>query len=437
MQPLPRGRRALALVLASLAVSVVAQSCGARTGLPVPEPCEAIDLELERKIADLDMHIMLDSSGSMVDPAAGATTKWQATTTALQSFLQTPDADGLGVGITFFPVVDPNVPDQCGQNPSVCGDPDSCKQIGICLESETACQMDIGCVAPGFPEEPCVELGFCELAPDQACSQELGFPCAPGAGACIDYAFCDNHYTCDIGVYATPVVALQTLPEGSAAVVSAMQQREPEGATTTLPALIGVHQQATLGVSARPDRRQAVVLATDGLPTSCDASLESMSDDLAIEHLAEVAEAAAAAGVRTFVVGVFTELEAEQSQQNLDAIAKAGGTEAAFIVSAGLDLSDSFAQALEQARVVASTCEYPLPGGDDALELTLATITLEAPGRIDPLVLLDSASECSSGGSGVYAVADASGRRLVLCPSVCEESGDEGALIRVARSCGG
>jgi hypothetical protein len=178
------------------------------------------------------------------------------------------------------------------------------------------------------------------------------------------------------------------------------------------------------------------VLATDGLPTSCDASLEGMSDDIAIQHLAEVAEAAAAAGVRTFVVGVFTEVEAEQSQQNLDTIAKAGGTEAAFIVGADNDLSETFARALEQARVVATNCEYPLPAEHQDLDLGRTQLTLEATGLVDVLQLLESASQCTTGGSGVYVIDDAAGLRLVLCPSICEAVGDSvDAELRVTREC--
>lgn len=434
-----KGSGICGLVFAATLLAALGPSCGARTGLPVPEPCEAVDLELERKIADLDMHIMVDSSGSMIDAVSGsATTKWDATTTALQSFLEAPAAAGLGVGLTFFPVVDPNVPDTCGQDPNVCGVPDACQRVGICLESETACLVDVGCVAEGFPDEPCIPLGMCELDPEQICSEDpqFPFPCAQGLGACVDFAFCENHYSCDIGIYATPVVPTQSLPEGSNALVSAMQAREPEGATTTLPALQGVHAQATASASARPDRRQAVVLATDGLPTSCDESLDSMSDDLAIQHLAEVAEAAAALGVRTFVVGVFTDVEAQQSQENLDAIAKAGGTESAFIVDADLDLSETFARALEQARVVATSCEYPLPSEHQDLDLGRMDLTLESPGRLDTLELLESASQCSTDGAGVYAVADAAGRRLVLCPSICESVGDDlEPRLHVVREC--
>lgn len=383
------------------------------------------------------MHIMLDSSGSMADVAGGSsTTKWEATTTALQTFLQTPDAVGLGVGLTFFPIADPAVPEQCGHDYGACGVPGACQQVGICLDSETVCQMDVGCTAPGFPDEACTEIGFCELAPDQVCSEALGVPCGPGLGACIDFAFCENHYTCDVGLYANPVAFVQTLPEGQGALVGAMQEREPQGSTTTLPALQGVQAQATEGAASRPKRRQAVVLATDGLPTACDASLATMSDDLAIQHLVEVAEAAAAAGVRTFVVGVFTQAEAEQSQENLDAIAKAGGTEAAFLVSAELDLSDGFARALEQARVVASSCEFPLRSGSKRIDLAQATITLNLPGSTSTLELLESASQCTAGGVGVYAVEDPGGRRLVLCPSICEAVGDSvDVMVHLEREC--
>lgn len=417
-----------------MATIALVGACGARTGLPMPEPCEPLDLEVPRKIAPLDMHLMLDASGSMADVVTGETTKWQATTAALQTFFATPDATGLGVGLTFFPVVDPAVPEMCGADPGACGAPAACTHVGICLDSETVCDLAVGCAAPGFPDEVCHPLGLCELDPDSVCSLDLGVQCPDGAGSCIDYAYCENHYACGSDAYGTPVVALETLPAVGGSLLEAMQAHMPEGATTTLPALQGAFEQAAARAASSPDRRQVVVLATDGLPTACDPALEGGEmDDVAIQHLVDLSAASAALGVRTFVVGVFTEVEAEEARANLDAIAQAGGAESAFIVGADSGLVGHFAQALEDARIAASTCEYPLPPGAEDVDLQRAVLELDLGSGPEPLTVLGSASACAPGDRGVYRVDVESESRLVLCPSICGLAG--GAPIRVVDEC--
>ncbi|MGZ9067785.1 MAG: hypothetical protein ACXW2I_20900, partial [Burkholderiales bacterium] len=75
------------------------------------------------KLVPLDIYIMLDVSGSMLDAttaAANAPTKWSAVRSALQAFLTDPGSDGLGVGIQYFPLADPAVPATCNSD-AQCG----------------------------------------------------------------------------------------------------------------------------------------------------------------------------------------------------------------------------------------------------------------------------------------------------------------------------
>ncbi len=427
--------RVVALGLLLAFVVAASASCGARTGLPVPPRCEPIDLELPRHTPELDMNVLLDASFSMTDPVAGDVTKWDATTTAVKGFLDAAGA-GLGVSLTFFPEVDPAVPEMCSSGASACGDPTACTVFGVCVESLTLCDVSVGCVETGIPDEPCEDLGVCQGDSSALCSAALGISCPSGLGPCLPYALCENHFSCRVEHYAVPAVPVNELPAAASAVVGAMEARSPDGSTTTLPALRGAHEQAAAAVATRSGRRQVVVLATDGLPTSCDPSLDGGSDEIAIQNVADVAAAAADAGVRTFVIGVFAADEAERAQQNLDTIAQAGGAETAFIVGADGDLSGDFARALEQARLVASSCEFAFPEGNGELELDGVEVELVLGSREGELLgVLASASACSAGLAGAYTVDDASGRRLVLCPSVCERATGIDAVIQLTRVC--
>lgn len=57
----------------------------------------------------LDIYLMVDRSTSMAEPLAGtpsAGPKWEAVVAAIQSFVQAPEATGVGVGIQYFGMPD-------------------------------------------------------------------------------------------------------------------------------------------------------------------------------------------------------------------------------------------------------------------------------------------------------------------------------------------
>lgn len=60
------------------------------------------------ELIPLDMFIMMDQSSSMDETVSGSQTKWEAVTGALRDFVNSPTASGLGVGIGYFGIPDPN-----------------------------------------------------------------------------------------------------------------------------------------------------------------------------------------------------------------------------------------------------------------------------------------------------------------------------------------
>jgi hypothetical protein len=61
----------------------------------------------------VDLFMMLDTSGSMLEMTPAGVDKWTVVKSALASFLGAPTSSGLGVGIQYFPLIMSDVPELC------------------------------------------------------------------------------------------------------------------------------------------------------------------------------------------------------------------------------------------------------------------------------------------------------------------------------------
>src|SRR5262245_52281183 len=120
------------------------------------------------ELIPLDMYIMLDKSGSMLDKTGqngNGPPKWDAVTAALDAFFADQGSDGLGVGIQFFPMNLPGVPDSCTNN-NQCGAGGPCI-LKACtgMSPLTPCNSNADC---GFLGQ-CATLGQCQNNPTYYC----------------------------------------------------------------------------------------------------------------------------------------------------------------------------------------------------------------------------------------------------------------------------
>src|SRR5262245_32784232 len=122
----------LSRILGACSLGVLVAACGARTELLVDEgrqdTCRELTAAAEH--ATLDVFVLMDISASMSQLTADGTMKWDAVRDALAAFLTQPGSEGIGAGITFFPIVDTSVPDVCTSD-AECGD-GSCTPLGLC-----------------------------------------------------------------------------------------------------------------------------------------------------------------------------------------------------------------------------------------------------------------------------------------------------------------
>jgi hypothetical protein len=371
----------------------------------------------------VDMYVLLDRSSSMLD-STGTTgvSKWSAINTALESFVKDPDSAGLGIGLQYFPLFKPNVPATCTSN-AACGAGGPCfLQACDNQTTVTACTTNADCGVGN-----CIPFGVCSLYPVGGtpvfCSP-IGSACSAGYGDCVDFndRWCVNGVECTSDSYATPAVPIAALPANESAVVTSIQNTQPQGDTPTGPALQGAIQHATDWATSHPGHRVVAVLATDGLPTDCSPTDITQVSAFATTGLN------AATSIPTFVIGVFGPNDS-QSPANLNTIARAGGTGQAFIVDTSGNVTTQFQTALNsiRGRSVLS-CDLKIPDSTSSDPLDLARVNLEitpATGAKTQLVYVTTLAGCSSEpGRGWYYDQDpstgATPTKIIVCPDICQ-----------------
>ena len=440
------------------------------------EPCVADVTTAE--LVPIDIHLMLDSSSSMLELTGATTSKWDSIVGSLIDFVEDPDTADIGIGLQYFPLLRPGTNLDCTTDDDCMGGGGPCSSsscviqssidgigdyvavnetttVGICdgdasCADGEVCRAFLGvCTAPhpdtgestvladgdnilvcetatDCPVGNCELLGFCEYLDADGqpiiCSA-VTVACPAGAGVCLQYPYsCTNSTLCGGADYATPAVEISAAAERNDALIASLTAHEPEGLTPTAPALQGAIQHAQEREAADPNRRVVAVLATDGLPTECEPV-----------EIAEVADVARAGlegtpSVETYVIGVFSEAEAAQAEANLNQIAAAGGTEEAFVISTGNNVATQFLDALNRIRGAALSCNFEIPVPEGGAMLDFGQVNLEfvdSAGNERQLVNVADESACSeAAGTGWYYVRDAETdvpTQITVCQDVCVE----------------
>lgn len=244
----------------------------------------------------------------------------------------------------------------------------------------------------------------------------LGFfppkgPQSPGQTKC-------EEDKCEVAAYATPTVPVADLP-GAAAAIEAALAFSPClcNGTPMSAALQGAVAYAAERAGAHPERVPVVVLATDGEPKGDCSGGEDDSEDYAAP--ADVAAGALASpqGIRTYVIGV------GQSLTSLNAIAAAGGTDAAYLVDANQGTEQAFLEALEEIRMQAIACEIsiPAPQGGETLDYGKVNVAY-VPGDGSAggtLTQVPDASACADAPQSWYYDDPQSPTKIIVCDEAC------------------
>jgi hypothetical protein len=336
------------------------------TGAPTQTERTCAATTAEAMALPVDLYILEDLSGSMEEPTASGISRWDAVKRAFRSFVESPSAQGLQVGLGFFPTTPPE-----------------------CMRCRTDdCLEDCGCT-----NTTCIN------------------------GACTCAAFSGSCRPTD---YSRAVVPIGALPGAAPLIVGAYNRAEPDGTTPTRPALQGAIQVAREWKSAQ-GRRAVVALATDGIPAGCDNN--------SVDSVAAVARAGAAEGILTFVIGVGPRLA------DLNAVAAAGGTSAAFLIENGGEQELLMALKAIQGAAATLSCEYAVPPSPAGAVLDPGKVKVEftsgaAPQRV-AVPRVDNAAGCAAQGGWYYDDANRP-TRIVLCGESCRQVNADAATNRVA-----
>lgn len=450
-------------------------------------------------LVDIDIHLMLDSSGSMLDQLPNGSTKWDAIVESLINFVEDPNTADIGIGLQYFPQQRENTSIQCDtnsdcgpgagpcsssicmlelseqgvdyfgvpppegdeglalcENDAACGANQACKAwLGICSAPDPnsgdptflgdaddnllGCETSADCITGST----CDLLGICEFADDQGdpilCSDRV-LGCPADAGDCFLIPnVCTNATLCEPQDYETPAVEISTSANRNDALVASLNDHEPDlqSLTPTGPALAGAIEHAQARETADPTRKVVAVLATDGFPTICDP--------IEIADISDIAQAGVdgSPSVETYVIGVFAAAEAQEAQSNLDQIAQAGATDEAFVITTGGDLSAQFLAALEEIRGAALACDFTIPEPSSGDTLDFGQVNLEfSDGGGDTRQLINVADEgaCSNAPTeGWYYVRDPQTNQptqITVCPEVCNDfEAATGAQVNLQIGC--
>jgi hypothetical protein len=381
----------------------------------------------------LDLYVLMDASLSMNEMTTAGTTKWADVRTAMGMFFD--NSPGLGVGLKFFPGVQSGAPATCTGDgtDAACGNFGPCDRRKTCVgqTATTTNPLPLCTSATTCGSGACALVQECAGTPVTYCAAGPGATGTPCQGCNMFNGYCHLRDICTPTYYATPDVAVGTLPAASTALKAALTAKSPAGYTPTGPALTGALTFARQRLTSDPTHKIAVVLVTDGLPggflTGIPPAECTPGDIAGISTLASGPQGAGGTpAVLTFVIGVFSPgMAAQTAQTNLDMLATAGGTAPAVIINTGQDVTAALQNALKTVQSKAIACEYQVPSqGVDFkkvnVQFTNGAGTTVTPIGHAPIDGTDGAG-CDARGGWYYDKDPMTGAptKIKACPATC------------------
>lgn len=266
----------------------------------------------------------------------------------------------------------------------------------------------------GFLEDPRsagtgMGIGYFPVDTGSCKAGQPGCICIPIINLCI----ATQGGACSASDYATPAVPL-ALPAQTSSIVDDLRAHEIGGGTPTRPALEGALEYLSGWAGEHPGRKPVLVLATDGEPEGCEPNTPQQAADLAAAALNGDSE------IRTFVIGVGSSLV------SLDLVARAGGTDHALLVDTGGDVAQEFADALDEIRGQAASCDFSIPeasASSEPIDPTKVNVSYLPSGATTstrvPQVALGDPDNCDDAG-GWYYDDPAAPTTIKLCDATCE-----------------
>ncbi len=231
--------------------------------------------------------------------------------------------------------------------------------------------------------------------------------------------------SCDAADYAKPDVEIAALPGVANALVASIDAHGPSTNTPTSAALQGTVDHAKAWAVAHPGHVVIGLFATDGEPSECDVDMNNIN---------KIASDGAngTPKVLTFVIGVGSSLA------KLNGIAKAGGTNSAFIVDTSANVNQQFLDALNKIRGAALGCQYniPLPKSGTP-DYGNVNVQYTPEGSSAPVTVPKVADkgQCPASGDAWYYDSVGKPTQILLCESTCKMLASKKASVNVLTGC--
>ena len=240
-----------------------------------------------------------------------------------------------------------------------------------------------------------------------------------------DLASCSESYYREAAI---PFTVVSQMAPGALVQLDAVQ---PRGQTPTGPALKAALQLAQAYGAEHQGRSVVVVLATDGLPTTCAPTDAAELSRLAREALESVAH------VRTLVVA--SKSLDDSAQLSFERIARAGGTEHPLFIDPRADFAAQLSDALGATAARKVTCDLamPEPPTGQLLDYDSINVVGDRHGERKALPRVAGPDACAVGG-WYYDVNPEKGpaSRINVCQSACERVAvDRAAKLSVELGC--
>jgi hypothetical protein len=261
-----------------------------------------------------------------------------------------------------------------------------------------------------------------------ACAQGLeaffGDPGSKGMRASLQYFPVDNSFpfgneACEEKSYHATAVSMRPLPD-AASFNGSINAKSPtdKGGTPTLPAIQGAIAYSKDILAQSPGHKVAIVLVTDGDPRDCGSDVQGVSNEAA----------AVAATIPTYVVGV-------GDLPNLDAIAKAGGTQKAVVVTTGnpqKTTQDLLAALVQIKGGLACSLPIPAPPNGEKLDPNAVNVRYTSAGGQPDTLSYDKS--CANGVGWHYDNPSAP-TKVELCPASCAAANQVSGQVDILFGC--
>lgn len=238
-------------------------------------------------------------------------------------------------------------------------------------------------------------------------------------GISASLSFFPQGSQCSSSIFAAPTVPMRALPDATT-FTSALNNQSPNGGTPTLPALQGAIQYAK-SLGSNETSKVAIVLVTDGEPNDCSSTVQAVSTE---------AQNAYNSGIPTYVVGV-------GNVNNLNAIAMAGGTKQATVVSTNnpAQTATDFQKALDTIRGMVLACEYAIPPAPQGKTFEPGKVNIVFTPTNSVAQTLSYNPDCT-GGTGWRYDDPKAPKKILLCGGTCDTvQKDKSGIIDVVLGC--